>query len=58
VAVRISWKDIELGSKEMEHMTNEISIFGEGLAALPINPPGFSYHKVLKVCFQEHFQHF
>ena len=48
--MHVLWRDIQPGSEEMEFYRKGLSILFSGITALPINLPGFFFHKALKVC--------
>ena len=46
-----AWRNEEMDSMDMEEIRNNLIILREAVTAIPINFPGFYYHKALKVCF-------
>ncbi|KAG0605615.1 hypothetical protein M758_9G073500 [Ceratodon purpureus] len=48
VGMLASWRDEGMDSMEMEEIRNALIILREAMTAIPINFPGFYYHKALK----------
>lgn len=48
------WRDVEPGSEDMELYRKGMDTILGGVGVLPINFPGFSLHKALKVCSAGH----
>ena len=49
VMMRVLWSDIEPDSAEMVNIRETMGMITQGILSLPINLPGFTYYKALKV---------
>ena len=49
VMMRVLWSDVEPDSAEMVNIRETMGMIVKGILSAPINLPGFSFYKALKV---------
>ena len=49
VMMRVLWRDVEPDSAEMVNIRETMGMITKGILSIPVNLPGFSFYKALKV---------